>query len=130
MFWLKSIFTATVVVFAVCSGWAQKTSVTEIPMSEDTTISIKKGATATKCEKLYEIVDGTGQVEGEPNVLVKEARASWKQACNQWKKEIKEMNQDSKVIAIDCGKVECSQQGSEGQMCHSEGTYKIKTKVN
>lgn len=128
--WSKSVLAASFFLLVSGSVWAQKTSVTEIPMNEDTTISIKKGSSASKCEKMYEIVEGTGQVEGDPNVLVKEARASWKQACNQWKKEVRDMNQDSKVIAIDCGKSNCTQQGSEGQVCHSEGTYKIKTKVN
>lgn len=116
--------------FTSIQGFAQEASVKGIPMSEDTTISIKKGNAASKCEKMYEIVEGMGQIEGDPNVLAKEARANWKKACDSWKKEIREMNQDSKVMVSDCGKVSCTTQGSEGQACHSEGTYKIKTKVN
>lgn len=111
-------------------AWGQKATVGEIPMNENTTISIKKGDAASRCEKQFEIVNGTAAIEGDPSVLVKDARASWKQACAQWKKEIKEMNTDNKVLAIDCGKASCSLQGSEGQVCHSEGSYKIKTKIN
>jgi hypothetical protein len=124
----KSILVMAVLVSSPL--WAQKTAVTDIPMDETTTISIKKGDASAKCEKMFEIVEGTGQIEGDPSVLVKEARASWKLACTQWKKEVKDMNQESKVMMMDCGKVTCSQQSSEGQVCRSEGNYKVKTKVN
>lgn len=110
--------------------WAQKTSVTEIPMNENTTISIKKGDAAAKSEKLYEIVEGSSQIEGEPTLMSKGARASWKKACDEWKKEIRNDNKDSKVMITDCGKAQCAPQGNEGSVCHSEGIYKIKTKVN
>jgi len=110
--------------------WAQKTAISDIPTGENTTISIKKGDAAVQAEKQYEIVEGTGHIEGEPHVLTKEARANWTKACDQWKKEIRETNHDSKVMVTDCGKVTCEKQGTEGQVCQSEGSYKIKTKVN
>jgi hypothetical protein len=130
MFTKKALVLVTIFSLTTVKAMGQKTAITDIPTDEETTISIKKGDKGSKCEKLYEIVEGTGQVEGDPSVLVKEARATWKQACSQWKKEVREMNQDSKVMVIDCGQVNCSSQGSEGQVCRSEGKYKIKTKMN
>lgn len=111
-------------------AWAQKAAISDIPTGENTTISIKKGDAAIQAEKQYEIVEGTGHIEGEPHVLTKEARANWTKACDQWKREIRETNHDSKVMVTDCGKVTCEKQGTEGQVCQSEGSYKIKTKVN
>jgi len=110
--------------------WAQSTSINDIPMNKNTTISIKNGEEASKSDKQYEIVEGTGQIEGDPNLLAKDARASWKKTCDQWKKEIRDTNQDNKVMITDCGKVTCAPQGADGQVCHSEGSYKIKTKMN
>lgn len=130
---MKNIKTFVITMNLILIGYpaySQKTSVTEIPMNENTTISIKKGDAAMRCEKLYEIIEGTAQIEGDPAVLTKEARNNWKKACADWKKDLKDLNKDNKVIAIDCGKVTCSQQGTEGQVCSSEGSYKIKTKVN
>lgn len=126
----RRLLVMIIATFFSLSVWSQKAAVTDIPMSEDTTISIKKGDAAGKCDKTFEIVEGTGQIEGEPALLAKDARSSWKVACAQWKKEIKEMNQDNKVLFMDCGKVTCSPQGAEGQVCRSEGSYKIKTKMN
>jgi hypothetical protein len=108
---------------------AQKASVGDIPVSENTTISIKKGD-ATKGDRLFEVVEGTAQITGEASVLAKEARQSWKQACQDWKKEMKELNQENKILSLDCGKVECAMEGSQGQVCSSQASYKLKTKVN
>lgn len=121
---------ATSLLFVSGGAWAQKTSLTEIPMSEDTTISIKKGQAASQCEKLFEIVEGKAQVEGEASVLAKDARKNWKKACEDWKKETKEMNKGNQILLLDCGKSTCSLQGSEGQICTSEASFKVKTKIN
>lgn len=129
---IKGFFLLSVVsvVLMATSAMAQTAAIKDIPTDEETTISIKKGDSAKKCEKIYEIIEGKGQIEGEPNVLVKEARASWKKACLEWKKDTKELNQENKVMALDCGKVTCAMQGNEGHVCSSEGTYKVKSKMN
>lgn len=130
---MKNVVVVMMVMAALFLGKnlnAQTATIKDIPASDETIISVKKGENAKKCEKIYEIIEGTGQIEGEPNVLLKEARASWKKACSEWKKDTREMNQESKVIALDCGKVNCVAQGAEGQVCSSEGTYKVKTKMN
>ena len=126
---IRPISFALLVALSSSTSWAQTTAITDIPTTQNTTISIKKGDSGSVLEKTYEIVEGTAQIEGDPSVLAKEARANWKKACGEWKKEIKELNQDNKVMAMDCGKVLCTNQGSEGQACSSEGRYKIKTKI-
>ena len=127
---IKTLMVMASFVLAGQQAFSQKTAVTEIPMNENTTISIKKGDAANKCEKLYEIVESTAEIQGEPSILSKEARNNWKKACADWKKEIKELNQENKIIALDCGKVTCAKEGGEGQVCSSQGSYKIKTKIN
>ncbi|OFZ31195.1 MAG: hypothetical protein A2622_00945 [Bdellovibrionales bacterium RIFCSPHIGHO2_01_FULL_40_29] len=95
-----------------------------ISTEEDTTISIKKGA-GTANKKKYIISEGGEDVVGDKDVLKKNAEKNWKQACDDWKKEVKEMNKDNKVIALSCGSMSCSKEGVEST-CKSNGTYKIR----
>jgi hypothetical protein len=108
---------------------AQKTSITDIDTNskEDTTISIQKGA-RPNADKAYEFVDGTGDIDGDPNVLKNVARDNWKKACTDWKKEIKDMNKDNQVLVLNCNSPECKTEAS-GTSCKSTGTYKLKVKV-
>lgn len=114
-------------------SWSQTVDVHGLSSDEDgsTTIEItkgKKGPTHTAGVK-WEVVEGAVPVHGEPAAMNKEARGNWKTACNEWKKEFREDNKESKIISINCGTPECS--GSVGQKtCHSTGTYKIKTKLD
>lgn len=124
----SSVFVGVVLGSLVALG--QKAAVTDIPTNEETTISIKKGEAASKGDRQFEIVEGNADIEGDPNVLIKEARANWKKACSEWKKEIKELNKDNKIISLDCGKMTCVAQGAEGQLCTSKASYKVKTKIN
>lgn len=109
---------------------AQKTAVTDIPTNEETTISIRKGDSVSKGDRLFEIVSGSAEIEGDPSVLIKEARGSWKKACADWKKELKELNKDNKIISMDCGKMSCVSSGAEGHVCSSSASFKVKTKMN
>ncbi len=98
-----------------------------------TTIEIKKGKTGTipTTEKTWEITDGEADVEGEAGATNKDAKATWKKACDEWKKELRADHKDpkeSKVMNMNCGKMECG--GDAGQkICTSKATYKIKTKL-
>lgn len=99
-----------------------------------TTIEIKKGKTGTvptTSEKTWEVTDGEADVEGEAAATNKDAKAEWKKACNDWKKELRADHKDpkeSKIMSLNCGKMECG--GDAGQkICTSKATYKIKTKV-
>jgi hypothetical protein len=117
-------------VFSSLSSFAQKATISELPVSEDTVISIKKGDSATKSGKLFEITEGTGEIAGEPQLLIKEARNAWKKSCDEWKKETKELNKDNKIIILQCNQPKCASLGTEGTVCTSIGNYKIRISVN
>jgi hypothetical protein len=115
------------VAFSLSSA-AQTTSISDIKANEDTTISIKKGA-ASDAARVYEVVEGSGEIEGDPNVLSKSARDEWKKSCEHWKEEIKGLNKENQILAISCNAPECRTETS-GTICKSTGVYKIKVKVS
>lgn len=98
---------------------------------ETTTIEIKKGKAdeLKKEEALWEVQDGTSDLEGETSATAKDAKAAWKKACEDWKKEFRNDNKDNKILNISCGTPTCG--GDAGnKTCSSQATYKIKTKLN
>ncbi|WP_413559023.1 hypothetical protein [Bdellovibrio sp. HCB209] len=109
----------------VSVSFAQSIGVKDIPADGDTTISVKKGANA---DNKYEITSGEDDVEGDSANLIKEARANWKVACADWKKELKGLNTENKVLAMNCGKMVCSTEGVES-ICRSKATYKLRVQV-
>ena len=108
------------------SAFAQTAGIKDIPADGDTTISISKGKNT---QNEFQITEGNADIAGEPNVMTKEARASWKAECDQWKKEIKELNKDNQVLALTCNTPNCSKNATSETVCTSQGTYKLKTKV-
>lgn len=116
--------------FVSFNSFAQKASVSDLPVSEDTVISIKKGDSAAKAGKLFEITEGDGEIAGEPQLLVKDARSAWKKACDDWRKETKEMNKENRIIILQCNQPKCASIGTEGTVCSSSGSYKIRVPVN
>lgn len=111
---------------------AQKAGVTEIPVTENgttTTISVQKGSpTAPGSRDTSEVLDGSAEIAGEPNVLMKGARESWKVACDDWKKEVKDLNKENQVIALNCGVPKCATEGG-GTVCKSAANYKVKVNL-
>ena len=93
--------------------------------SEDTTISIKKGSNQLTNKKKYVISEGGEEITGDKDVLKKNAEKNWKLSCDEWKKEIKEMNKESKIISLSCGSIACSKEGVESA-CKSNASYKIR----
>jgi hypothetical protein len=112
------------------SAFAQTASVKDIPADGDgeTTISISKGK---RTQDEYQVTEGKADITGEPNVLDKEARASWKSECDSWKKELKETNKGAgnEIMAMSCNKVSCAKNENSQTVCTSEATYKMRTKV-
>ena len=98
--------------------------VDKVNASEDTTISIKKGATTSK--KIYSVVEGEHDVTGDKDVVAKGAEKNWKTACTEWKNEFREDNKDSKIISMTCGRMTCDKEGVE-TTCRSLAKYKIRT---
>ncbi len=110
---------------------AQKAGVTEIPINENgttTTISVQKGNPSLPTRDTSEVLDGTAEIAGEPNVLVNGARGTWKIACEDWKKEVKDLNKENQVISLNCGSPKCGTEGN-GTVCKSNATYKVKVNL-
>lgn len=118
--------------FIATMAFAQKAGVTEIPISEDgttTTISVQKGTpTAPGSRDTSEVLDGSAEIAGDPNVLMKGARENWKKACDEWKKEVKDLNKENQVIALNCGAPKCASE-SGGTVCKSAANYKVKVNL-
>jgi hypothetical protein len=108
---------------------AQTANINDVPLQGDTTISVTKGSKAVGPD--FEIVKHEAEIEGEPEVLIKEARSSWKKACDDWKKETKELNKDSQVMALTCNSPSCGKADNvtTSTICKSTATYQIKTKI-
>ena len=97
-----------------------------------TTIEIKKTRGTnqpTNVQPLWEIAEGTSDIQGETSAMNRAAKESWQKACNTWKKEFREDNKENKIINLNCGVPNCG--GEAGNVvCTSKSTYKIKTKLN
>jgi hypothetical protein len=101
-------------------------NVGKVDTSQDTTISIKKGASATDAKKKYSVVEGEHDVVGDKDVVAKSAEKNWKAACTEWKKEFREDNKDNKIISVTCGRMVCEKVGVEST-CQSQAKFKVKT---
>lgn len=82
-------------------------------------------AHAESASKQYQIVDGEAEITGEPDRLEAGARTKWTTACNDWKKELKELN-GNQLMALSCNSPKCSFSGSINAQCTSQANYKIK----
>jgi hypothetical protein len=131
---MKALLVA--VLFAPVIAFAQSVDVKGMEGGDEgtTTIQIKKtknvdDKTLTSAQPLWEVSEGTSELESEPATMQKEARTAWNKACADWKKEFRADNKENKVINISCGKPVCG--GEVGnKVCTSTATYKIKTKMN
>ena len=72
--------------------------VDDVNASENTTIEIKKGNKANN--PLFEITEGEEEISGDTAPLLKDARNNWTRACNDWKKEFKELNKDLVLVVV------------------------------
>jgi hypothetical protein len=110
------------------SSFAQKAAVTDIPAEGNTVITVEKGVKKEGSDKAWEIVEGNSEISGDPELMQKEARASWKTACSDWKKEIKELNKSNEVLVLNCNKPSCAKADANQTVCESTGIYKVKVK--
>lgn len=98
--------------------------VKDVDASQDTTISIKKGQ-GTQNKKVYTLSEGNEEIVGDKDVLKKTAEQNWKKACDEYKKEFKEMNKENKIVSLSCGSMVCAKEGVEST-CQSKATYKVR----
>lgn len=103
-----------------------------VPAQEGTTtIQIKKttGVEGSAVDdRTWEITEGSVDVTGETQAMNKEARASWKKACDDWKSEFRNDNKENKILSLNCGLPQCAGETAQ-KTCASKATYKIKTKI-
>jgi WXXGXW repeat (2 copies) len=83
-------------------------------------------ATAPNGPQHFEIIDGSSQITGDSDPLKDGANKKWKTACDDWKKETKDLNKGNQVIAISCGSSACATGDSSAFTCSSMGSYKVK----
>jgi len=102
-------------------------NVNEKTGSGEKTIIIKKGAQDTR-QTVFEIVSGKSDIMGDPDMSFKKARTSWKQACNSWKSEMKELNKNNRLLVLNCNRPKREQEGTL-YVYSSTGSYKMKVKV-
>ncbi len=102
--------------------------VNNIKTDQDTAILIKKGGTDA-LKPVYEIVEGDGDISGDPASGAVESLASWKTACAEWKKEIRELNKDNQVLILNCNKAHVESLPNGQRVYSSTGTYKLKVKT-
>ncbi len=110
---------------------AQTISVKDVPVDqESTTIEIKKGkqSTVDSAKKQYQVMEEVSEIAGEPAPLMKAARENWNKACADWKKEVKELNAENKVMVLNCGKPQCQTTTME-TTCTSDGKSKIRVAI-
>lgn len=100
--------------------------VKDVPVEQDTTISIKKGTTGDCIE--YEILEGTEEVFGMPDYDRMKALASWKTACSEWRESMREMNKDNRLLTLNCNAPKASKEDDRFTFL-STGTYRVKVKV-
>lgn len=111
------------------SAYAQDTSVkiSDIPIQEDTSVIIKKGAGS--CGPDFEVASGMDEVAGDPSSGTKESYASWKKACEAWKKDTREMNKANQVLNLNCNLPSLIQLNSGLKIYHSSASYRLKTRI-
>lgn len=94
-------------------------------------IQTTKGA---KIQPNYEITSGEEEIAGDPVAGMKEAYASWKTACADWKKELKENNKENQVLVSSCGTAKFTKDDSAGSgsgiyVYRSQAKYKLRVRV-
>lgn len=122
-------FIMALVFLMSASAVAQKVDlqVDGVNTNENTTIEIKKND-RPKNEKSFEITEGTDEITGEFSTLLQEARKNWKTACEDWKKELKDLNKENQVLFISCGRMTCSKVSVESS-CQSVAKYKLRVQL-
>ena len=128
-----TLITASILLFASLT-LAQTANIKDLPLDENqrTTITIEKGAptpTPGSQPVAHEVLEGTAEIEGDSAPLQKQAKANHKKACDEWKKEVKELNASNTILMINCNLPKCAPEATAMTVCRSTGTYKIRLKL-
>lgn len=101
--------------------------ISDIPTHEDTSVIIKKGVTSFGPD--FEIVSGVDEVAGDPLAGSKESHASWKLACENWKKETRELNKSNQVLSLNCNLPIPTRIEGGLNIYHSSASYKLRVRI-
>lgn len=122
----------TIMIVAPIPAAAQTTTTTTTqtttPGSGSGAPTTPTGTSVEAVKPVDEVLSGTAEIEGEAAPLIKAARANHKKACEEWKKEVQELNKQNQVLSLNCGSTDCAQQSSALTVCRSTGSYKIRLK--
>ncbi len=94
---------------------------------DEKTITIRKGALSQVCIE-YQVVEGTEEVFGAPDADKQKAYGNWYQACEEWKKHVRELNKENQVIAAGCSRPKSSKDDANW-VYRGTGLYKVKTRI-
>ena len=93
----------------------------------DTSVVVQKGPPGSSLRD-FEIIEGSGEVFGDPSLGAPGGYSSWKEACKNWKTELKELNKDSQILSVNCNSPVSSRDG--GQYTYkSMGSYKMRVRI-
>ena len=130
--WIRVLLLAATCVLARATAHADQptVAVSGLPADQDTSIVIHKGPNGGALEPPdYRIDSGSEEIAGEPVAGQAESYASWKQACADWKKDMREMNGKT-LISLACGTPHSTRDSATSRVTQtSEGLYKIKIRV-
>jgi hypothetical protein len=96
-------------------GVVTHTSTDDTSGGEDSAVVIQKRKGNLLNERDFEIISGTTEVIGDPEMGQKASYSSWKAACAEWKKELRETNHENQIISMSCGSP-TKQSESSGQL--------------
>jgi len=133
---MKNLVLVLAIAFSLAPVFAEDSTKITHKMSGDekdssVLIQTTKGA---KIQPDFEIMSGDEEVAGDPTAGQKEAYKSWKEACAEWKKELKENNKDGQVLLASCGTAKFAKDDSAGAgsgvyVYRSDAKYKIRVRI-
>jgi len=122
---MKRVLFGLAILFAqVGFGESMDVKLKDVPAT-DTNISIQKGS--GQCVE-YEIVHGNEDLASTPEYDRSKAYATWKAACDEWKKSMRELNKENRIISLSCGNPARSQDG-ELNLYRSNGLYRVRVQM-
>ncbi len=123
------LMTFTLSMSALAHAESASIKINDVSTQEDTSVVIKKGPISSSTQPEYEIVSGTEEIVGDPEAGTKEGYTSWKLACENWKKELKELNKENQVLTLNCNKPTFTRDQNHLLMYQSVATYKLKVRI-
>lgn len=99
-------------------------------LEKDSAIVVQKTNTAS-LNRDYEIMSQEEDIAGDLVAGTEKAFKAWKDACAEWKKEVRENNKGNQIIQLNCGKPVMDRgMSSTGQYRYeSKAVSKVRVKI-